>query len=102
MLLDQGRRAEDGREYKTQNNVVTANEMTFQDAACAGAASDTGSLDPNFDIIDSGSNRFDGNIYRVPRRAETPRLAWGRDVTDWNGFRRKGQEQRGRLILSDK
>lgn len=102
MLLDQGRRAEDGREYKTQNNIVTANEMTFQDAACAGAASDTGSFDPNFDIIDSGSNRFDGNTYRVPRRAEAPRLAWGRDVTDWNGFRRKGQEQSGRLVLSDK
>jgi len=98
MLLDQGRRADDGREYKTQNNIVTANVMTFQDAACAGGASDTGVIDPNFDIIASGGNRFDGNTYRVPRGTETPRLAWGRDVADWDGFRRLGQERTGRIL----
>ncbi|MBS0524147.1 MAG: right-handed parallel beta-helix repeat-containing protein [Proteobacteria bacterium] len=102
MLIDQGRRADDGREYKTRDNTVRANEMTFEGAPCAGGASDTRSSDPNFSIIADGNNRFDGNTYRVPRSSGPHRFVWGRDVTDWDGFRRKGLERNGRFILLDR
>jgi parallel beta-helix repeat protein len=101
MLLDQGRRADDGRRYKTRNNVVQGNEITFEGAPCAGGASDTKSDDENFTIITDGNNRFDGNTYRVSATSEPARFVWGQDVTDWRGFQRKGLEQTGRLILSE-
>ena len=41
MLIDQGRRNGDGKSYKTRNNTVRANDMTFEGAACAGGTSDT-------------------------------------------------------------
>jgi hypothetical protein len=81
---------------------VRGNEMTFEGAVCAGAASDTDPDDENFTIITTGNNRFDGNTYRALRTNEPPKFAWGQDVTDWNDFRGKGQEQTGHLILSDK
>ncbi len=102
MLIDQGRRSDDGRKYKTRNNTVRANEMTFEGAACAGGTSDTKPDDENFTIITDGNNRFDGNTYRVRGASEPPRFVWGRDVTDWSGFQRKGLEQSGRLVLPDK
>ena len=101
MLIDQGRQ-DDGRKYKTRNNNVHANEMTFEGAVCAGGASDTKPATENFGIIVHGNNRFDGNTYRVRGRSDPPRFVWDQDVTDWNGFRGKGLEQSGRLILSDK
>jgi hypothetical protein len=100
MLIDQGRRSDDGREYKTRNNTVRANEMTFEGGACAGGASDTKSDDENFAIITDGNNQFDGNTYRVARMSDpAARFVWGQDVTDWDGFRRKGLEPNGRLVL---
>jgi parallel beta-helix repeat protein len=102
MLLDQGRRKDEGGEYKTRDNFVRGNEMTFEGAVCAGATSDTGPDDENFTIITVGNNRFDGNTYRALAANEPPKFVWGQDVTDWSGFRGKGQEQTGHLILSDK
>ncbi len=102
MLIDQGRRADDGREYKTRDNTVRANDMTFDGAACAGGASDTRPSDPNFAIIADGDNRFDGNTYRVARSSGVHRFVWGHDITDWDGFRGKGLEKNGRLILLDR
>jgi Right handed beta helix region len=99
MLIDQGRRSHDGRKYKTRNNTVRANDMTFEGAACAGGASDTKPDDENFAIISNGNNRFDGNTYRVPRNSEPPRFVWGRYVTDWDGFRQHGLEPSGHLVL---
>jgi parallel beta-helix repeat protein len=99
VLIDQGRRSDDGKEYKTRNNTVHGNEMTFEGAPCAGGTSDTMPYDENFDIIAKGNNRFDDNIYRAPRQSGSARFVWGREVTDWDGFRRKGLEQKGRLIL---
>lgn len=98
MLIDQGRRSGDGKRYKTRNNTIHANEMTFEGAACAGGASDTKPDDENFSIIADGDNRFDGNTYRVGRPSEPARFVWGRDVTDWHGFRRQGLERSGRLV----
>jgi parallel beta-helix repeat protein len=102
MLLDQGRPKESGGLYKTRNNTVRDNEMTFEGGVCAGGASDTEPDNENFKIITDGNNRFDGNTYRVLGASEAPRFVWGQDVTDWNGFRAKGQEQTGHLVVSDK
>jgi hypothetical protein len=102
MLIDQGRRNDAGGQYKTRNNTVRANEMTFEGAICAGGVSDTKPGNENFGIITDGNNRFDGNTYRVRGGSEPPRFVWDQDVTDWSGFRGKGLEQSGRLVLSDK
>ncbi|WIM12349.1 MAG: hypothetical protein OJF58_003311 [Enhydrobacter sp.] len=99
VLIDQGRRSDSGREYKTRNNVVHDNEITFEGAPCAGGVSDTMPGDANFDIIAKGNNRFDGNTYRVRRGSGAGRFVWGREVTDWDGFRRKGLEGSGRMVL---
>ncbi len=102
MLIDQGRRNDAGVKYKTRNNIVRGNEMTFEGAVCAGAASDTKPDDENFIIITTGNNRFDGNTYLVRSTSEPPKFVWDRDLTDWSGFRSKGQEETGRLVLIDK
>jgi hypothetical protein len=102
MLIDQGRRKDAGGQYKTRNNTVRGNDMTFEGAPCAGGVSDTKPDDENFGIITDGNNRFDGNTYRVRGASEPPRFVWDQDVTDWSGFRGKGLEQSGRLVLSDK
>jgi hypothetical protein len=99
VLIDQGRRSDSGIEYKTQNNIVHGNEMTFDGAPCAGGVSDTRPGDANFDIIAKGNNLFDGNTYRVRRGSGPGRFVWGRDVTDWDGFRRKGLERDGQLVF---
>lgn len=99
MLIDQGRRSEEGAIYKTRNNTVYANEMTFEGAPCAGGVSDTKPENENFAIITNGNNRFDANTYRVRATSGTARFVWGQDVTDWDGFRRKGLEQDGHLVF---
>jgi hypothetical protein len=101
VLIDQGRRTKDGGEYKTRNNTVRNNDLTFEGAACAGGVSDVSFDNENFAIITDGNNGFDGNVYRVPRMSGLARFVWGHNVTDWDRFRRKGLEQGGQLILSD-
>jgi parallel beta-helix repeat protein len=102
VLIDQGRRTKSGSEYKTRNNTVHDNDLAFEGAACAGGISDVSPEDENFLIITAGNNRFDGNVYRVPRMSGPARFAWGHDVTDWSGFQRKGLEKSGSMVLSDK
>jgi hypothetical protein len=97
VLIDQGRR-DNGKRYETRNNTVLANEMTFEGAACAGGVSGTKPGDENFAIITDGNNLFERNTYRVGRSNERARFVWGHDVTDWNGFRRRGQERSGSLV----
>ena len=102
MLIDQGRRNDAGGQYKTRNNTVRANEMTFEGAVCAGGVSDTKPENENFGIITDGTNRFDGNTYRVRGGSGAPRFVWDQDVTDWSGFRGKGLEQSGRLVSPER
>jgi hypothetical protein len=97
--IDQGRRTRDGGEYKTRDNTVRDNDSTFEGVACAGGASDTRPHDKNFAIITDGNNRFDNNLYRTPRSSGPARFFWGHDITDWDGFRRKGLEQSGQIVL---
>jgi parallel beta helix pectate lyase-like protein len=102
MLIDQGRPKDAGGLYKTRNNIVRANDMTFEGVVCAGGVSDTKPQNENFGIIANGNNRFDGNTYRVRGGSEPHRFVWDQDITDWSGFRGKGLEQSGHLVLSDK
>ena len=99
MLIDQERRSGEGAVYRTRNNLIHANEMTFEGAPCAGGVSDTKPGAENFAIIATGNNRFDANSYRVLGSSGPTRFVWGHDVTDWEGFRRRGLEQNGRLVL---
>jgi hypothetical protein len=106
MLIDQSRpfeggygRTEGGGRYKTRNNKIHDNEMTFEGAACAGGASDAKPGDENFSIITDGNNLFDRNVYRVPRTSGPPRFGWGHSTFDWNGFRANGMEPNGRLVV---
>jgi hypothetical protein len=102
MLIDQGRRSEKGVVYKTRDNTVRDNETTFEGPPCAGGTSDTKPADENFAIITNGNNRFDADTYRVRGMGGPARFVWDQEVTDWDGFRRKGLEQSGRLVVSDK
>ena len=99
VLIDQGRRTKDGSEYKTRNNTVRNNDLTFEGAACAGGVSDVNIYDENYAIITDGDNSFDGDIYRVPQSSGPARFFWGHSVTDWDRFREKGLEQGGQLIF---
>lgn len=99
MLIDQARR-DNGRLYKTQNNSIHDNDMRFEGAPCAGGTSDVKAGDENFAIIVEGNNRFDRNVYRVPRGIGAYRFVWGRDEgLDWKGLRGLGLEPNGRLVL---
>jgi hypothetical protein len=95
--IDQNRSIAGGK-YKTRNNTIHYNETTFEGAICAGGVSDTKPDDENFTIIRDGNNRFDWNLYRVPRTSDPARFVWGHDISDWEGFRRKGLEKNGRLV----
>ena len=101
MLIDQGRRNDDGREYKTRNNTVRANEMTFEGAACAGGASDTKPDNENFAIITDGNNRFDGNTYPCPARERTGplRVGAGRHRLERVSAKGPGTDRPPRLVL---
>ena len=89
---------EDGEKYKTRNNKVLENRMTFEGAGCAGRASDTAPGNENFSIITDGHNVFDRNLYRVPRGVEASRFVWGHTTYDWEGARDRGFEPNGRLL----
>lgn len=98
VLIDQGRPTKDGAKYKTRDNYVHDNDLTFAGAACAGGVSDVRPDNENFGIITDGNNRFDRNIYRIPRASGPARFVWGHEMMDWDGYRQKGLEQTGRLI----
>jgi pectate lyase len=103
MLIDQSRPFEGhlkGKgKYKTSDNNITDNEITFDGPLCAGGASDAEADDEQFSIITDGNNFFDRNRYRVPRRNGIVNFAWGHAVLDWNGVRAHGLEIHSELDL---
>jgi hypothetical protein len=99
VLIDQGREIRGGGKYKTRYNTVHQNEMTFEGTACAGGASDTEPGDENYTIITDGNNRFDGDIYRVPRLSGLLRFVWGHTIFDWDNLHHIGMEENGRLAV---
>ena len=99
MLIDQGRRTDNGGKYKTRDNSVYQNVSTFEGGACAGGASDTPPGDTNFSIINDGNNQFDDNTYRVPWTSDEERFPWGHKIFDWDGLRAAGLESNGKLVF---
>jgi len=99
VLIYQSRPIKGGGRYKTHNNSIYHNEMNFEGAACAGGVSDAEPGDENFSIITDGNNRFDRNVYRVPRTSGPPRFVWGHAIFDWHGLRGKGVKPNGQLVV---
>ena len=62
MLIDQGRVTDSGGMYKTRDNSIHQNDVTFEDSACAGGVSDTAPDNANYAIVNDGNNRFDANV----------------------------------------
>jgi hypothetical protein len=102
MLIDQGRddRSERraGSLYKTRNNSVHDNDTLFEGDSCAGGASDVAPQHENYAIIEDGNNRFERNIYRVPRAGGRHVFVWGHLESDWDTVRRTGFEMNGQLV----
>lgn len=98
MLIDQSRPIKRGGKYKTRNNSVHDNDMTFEGTACAGGVSDAKPGDENFTIITDGGNVFDRNVYRVRRPGGAGRFVWGHATVDWDGLRENGVEANGQLL----
>jgi hypothetical protein len=100
VLIDQGREAVAPwtEPYKTRNNHVHDNRITFEGGGTAGGASDVPAGRPNFGIIAHGDNRFERNAYRAPRGAPLS-FVWGEKPTDWAGFQALGQDRDGTLTF---
>lgn len=96
MLIDQNRQRATGGYYKTQNNSVHNNDITYLGAGWSGGASDAKPGAENFSIIEKGRNRFDHNTYRFPGDLR-PQFVWGRSLLDFTGFQGQGQERSGTL-----
>jgi hypothetical protein len=72
------------------------------DRRLAGPAQPNGTLLANFYVglgprfethaDPNGNNRFDANTYRVRGTSSPARFVWDQNITDWDGFRRKGLE----------
>ena len=97
MLIDQGRPTDNGGKYKTRDNSVHQNDLTFEGGPCAGGASDTAPGNENYSIITDGNNRFDANNYRA-RTSQEERFPWGHKIFDWDGLRAAGLEPNGQLV----
>ncbi|WP_066475769.1 right-handed parallel beta-helix repeat-containing protein [Bosea sp. WAO] len=97
MLIDQNRWKVGGGFYKTRDNRVTDNNITFLGQGSTGGVSVSDPSAANFAIIERGGNLFDRNVYRVAPGAPAPRFAWGTLETDFAGFRTRGQERQGSL-----
>jgi hypothetical protein len=98
MLIDQGRTTDSGGQYKTRDNTIHQNDLTFQGAPCAGGISDTAPDNANYSIITDGNNLFDANVYRA-RTSKEERFPWGHQVFNWDGLRAAGLEPNGQLMF---
>ena len=98
ILIDQGRTTDNGGQYKTRDNEIHHNELTFEGAPCAGGISDTAPDNANYSIITDGNNRFDTNVYRAGTR-QGERFPWGHQVFNWDGLRAAGLEPNGQLLF---
>lgn len=101
MLIDQGRDRGPGRPgfYRTADNLVRDNRVIYQGRnGTSGGASDVRPGNPNFGIIETGGNRFDGNTYVRATGGSPQGFIWGKQPITYEGFRESGQEGRGRLL----
>jgi len=102
VLVDQGRRKDDKKTYyKTAQNAVNDNEIWFDGPGVKdGGVSDVANTDPNYAVIETGGNRFDGNHYHVSGPACACVFAWGHATYDFATFQGLGQEKNGRLLAA--
>jgi Right handed beta helix region len=100
-LVDQGRQTADGRGYyRTEHNFVHDNDVTFTGKhGKYGAVSDRNADSPNFRMIETGGNRFDRDVFRLPAGGFAATFGWGLGVYDFEGFRAVGQELNGRIAM---
>lgn len=101
MLIDQARDngASPAQLYRTADNLVRDNIVIYQGrAGMSGGASDVAPASPNFGVIETGGNRFDGNTYIVQPSAEAATFIWGHQPVSYETFRSLGQESRGNLV----
>jgi parallel beta-helix repeat protein len=101
ILIDQGRTDDPSKKtklYKTRNNAIHHNEITYLGVGTSGGASDRSPHHENYSIISDGGNRYDFNTYRVPPKASAAFL-WGHRTFDWDAFRSQGQEPNGTISL---
>lgn len=108
VLVDQGRErmvrpaAKAGTEkvfYRTAGNIVRDNEVIYDGrAGISGGASDVARTNPNFGVIETGGNRFDGNTYVLRQAAASPVFVWGHGAISYERFRNLGQEMNGQLV----
>ena len=103
MLIDQGRERVSPPPglYRTAGNIVRDNEIIYEGRpGLSGGASDVARTNPNFGMIETGQNHFDGNSYVVRQGVEAPGFIWGGDPISFEAFRALGQETGGRLVES--
>jgi parallel beta-helix repeat protein len=101
MLIDQARPRDSNppRFYRTSDNLVRDNIVIYEGrAGMSGGASDVAASSPNFGIIETGGNRFDGNTYIVQPSATPAAFIWGHQPVSYETFRSLGQESRGNLV----
>uniref|UniRef100_Q07KW3 Right handed beta helix domain-containing protein n=1 Tax=Rhodopseudomonas palustris (strain BisA53) TaxID=316055 RepID=Q07KW3_RHOP5 len=95
VLIDQGRTANRmGKLYKTTNNIIHDNRITFDGRGSMGGVSDTSPLSRNYNIIERGNNCFDRNTYRT-RDGFDVSFFWGHSEYDLKGFQKIGHEVHG-------
>ena len=100
LLIDQRREKDGGGLYRTQNNSVHHNDITFLGAGDMGGVSDARTPEGDDMIISNGENNFDFNTYRLTLPGSTIEFVWGHASLDWEGFRGMGQEKNGVLLSS--
>jgi hypothetical protein len=100
VLVDQGRRNDSKTAtYRTANNTVTGNDIWLDGTgAKTGGVSDVPPSDPNYTVIETGGNSFDGNVYYISPTGCACIFAWGHATYDFHDFQRLGQEKTGRLV----
>jgi len=86
MLIDQGRPPQSGwqKVYKTRNNYVHHNTITFEGAGFAGGASDTKPWSENYAIISQGAKSVrlqclsltPGRLHRLCVGPRAPAMGW--------------------------
>ena len=70
-LVDQGRERDGQENYLTRQNTIRGNRLRFEGAGGrTGGVSDVLPGFPNYGIVETGGNRFEKNIYAVPKGAE--------------------------------
>jgi len=98
ILVDQSRRIKGGGKYKTRDDVVRDNVITFEGAACAGGASDTPADDENYDIMTSRAIASTTTHASFRNRADPPASYGATQNSDGMSFATRGKNRMARFF----